>query len=513
MTNWVQRLDLDPADFLTAGPAASGAIKINPASATVAAAVAAGIAGGLAAASATVADLLTGSASSGKVVTDNVLRDAFGSGVMRHIDVRGGYASPMIQGIQTGAQDGHAVVGAVWGTGAGHGVHGSNTGGGAGHGVNAYRSGGGSGHGINVAYLGAGGPGHGGAFTKTGPGTGSAVYGFTDGNSHAALYVYRAYPTGGVDYHGAHVITEMAPTSSGLRVAHVAGAGGSSSQGSAIGATTTNEGIGHGIATRHMGPSAAATGHALLAVVSGATQGAAVYASHEGVGNGPALGARQSGSGGGHALDAYQQGTGTGIAGLFVDTGGAARSTVVQVNRVNAAQTTWCLEANGPIFAAGGFTTSDKRIKYNVEALDGERAAAFAAAVRWYAFDKLTDPATVQGIEARVRSEGAARVTQLNTLLAEDMSEAERKAAVAALAEAKSRAAFTVDMSVKAQLVGRQAGVIAQELQALTAKEFPEFNFLVARTRRDDADSILVVDYTSLQAIINRGVQFKLFGV
>jgi hypothetical protein len=36
MANWVQKADLDPQDFLTAGPAAAGSIKINPASPTLA---------------------------------------------------------------------------------------------------------------------------------------------------------------------------------------------------------------------------------------------------------------------------------------------------------------------------------------------------------------------------------------------------------------------------------------------------------------------------------------------
>jgi hypothetical protein len=183
------------------------------------------------------------------------------------------------------------------------------------------------------------------------------------------------------------------------------------------------------------------------------------------------------------------------------------------VNRVNAAQTTWCLEANGPIFAAGGFTTSDSRLKFNVVDIDGKRAADFAAAVKWYTFDKLTDPSTVARVEAEVRSAAATEVVQLNLRLADEtLSKDVRAETVKALAAAKGRVSFSVDMSIAAQLVGRQAGVIAQELQALTAKAFPEYRFLVANTIKDDPNSTLVVDYTSLQAIINRGVQFKLFG-
>lgn len=427
MANWVQRLDFTTNDFLVSGPAAAGAISINPASPAVAQAVAAGVSTAIATATATVPDLLTGGASTGKVVTDAVLRVAFGTGQFRHIYVAGDYAQALLTAVQTGALDGLGVYGEVAGSGNGAGIEGVVSGSGSGPAVRAYYTGSGSGPALETTYIGS-------------------------GSGKAASIV-------------------------------------------------------------HNGSSAVSTGDALDVRIDGATQGSVIFARHTGAGNGSTIVARNYSTGSGHAVDAYQIGTGAGIAGLFVDTGGAARSTVVQVNRVNAAQTTWCLEANGPIFAAGGFTTSDQRLKFNVAEIEGKRAAEFAASVKWYTFDKLTDPSTVARVEAEVRGAGATEVAQLNLKLADEaLPKEKRDALVAALSAAKGRAAFSVDMSVTAQLVGRQAGVIAQELQALTAKAFPEYAFLVVNTVKGDPNSTLVVDYTSLQAIINRGVQFKLFG-
>lgn len=232
--------------------------------------------------------------------------------------------------------------------------------------------------------------------------------------------------------------------------------------------------------------------------------------------NGQALSARRNGSGTGHCFDALQLETGTGSAGYFADDNNAPRLATLQAIRLGT-NSTWSFFTNGPVYAAGGVTTSDRRTKGNISSIDGARALEFYKRITWATFDKYTDAASLEAGEAAMQ--GAARDTRrrLEARLAEmdadgngQVSDEERAQYQTALKRARSAENRKVSRAPSAQLVGRQAGVIAQDLQH-ALRDFPEFAFLVKLTDPMNPNSTLVVDYTSLQAIINAAVQFKLF--
>lgn len=370
---------------------------------------------------ATVADLLTPSASTGKIVTDNVLRTALGTGLDRQISIA--RAGVGVSVSNTDASGAGALV------------------------VNT--SGAGSGNGINVTVNTMG---------------GSGIYSSASGSS----------PYGIIGSHN----------SSGTGV-----------RGVAIGSS----GAGSAVEAWYMG---AGNGFGLNAYCSSTGGAAAVRGRMVGATNGDAgqfeVGVAGTSTGTGSAINATNGPNGTRNAvGTFTQSG---------------ANTTWGITTNGAIFASGGFTPSDKRVKRDIAEIDPTAAAEFSRLVKFYTFDKLMDPESILGAQARIRAQGEADAEAIREGISvrESAGETDLAELQENLAEAESRASIELDISDAALSIGRQAGVIAQELQALTAKAFPEFAFLVRLSDPANPDSILAVDYQALDAIMSAGFQARL---
>jgi hypothetical protein len=199
------------------------------------------------------------------------------------------------------------------------------------------------------------------------------------------------------------------------------------------------------------------------------------------------------------------------------------RDNTVQFD-VSGANTTYGIRTNGAIFTASGVTTSDKRTKRNIVAF--EKASLKAAIelqkkIVWHSFDKLIDQASILAIQKETNTQGANDLTALEKSAAdlngdglvteEEIAEFQKRKAehdlkVQAAVDKKDA---VYDVSDKALLLGKQAGVIAQELQALT-KQLGDFEWLVKRSIPSDKESVLVVDYNSLYAILEAATQERL---
>jgi len=349
---------------------------------------------------ATVADMLSTSSSTGKVVTDDVFRAAVGTGQNRAIEVDVGAASPAGEFVSSGGLNStlRGVINGTGGTGIA-GVEGFN----ATTNLGTYAVGG---------IASAGGNAVGGTVTGAGDGI-------------AGEFVYQGTGNGG-----------------GLRVYTVT----NNEWGAYVETSTAIAGGGFGSG---IGNSATSTG-----------TGVAVY----------------------------------GIAGQY-----GSHFAAGQFEQVGA-NTTWGVHTNGAIFTAGGVTTSDSRVKRNITEINLDNAISLQKALTFYTYDKLLDASGIEKMAAERRAKGSAKLKELK---------ASKSAVVAALESAAADAAYTVDTSDKALTLGRQAGVIAQELQGLTHK-IGDFQWLVKLSDKNDENSTLVVDYESLDQILNAATAERL---
>jgi hypothetical protein len=285
------------------------------------------------------------------------------------------------------------------------------------------------------------------------------------------------------------------------------------------------------------GSGSASTGAALYAQASGAARAIAV----DSTSTNNSIHMRTTGTGGGvyieraatvpatHALvvnDSTGEVTGSdtiyAVSGMGTTTPATSgrvlnvvsRPVAVEITQV-AANTTWALSTNGAIFAAGGVTTSDKRLKRNIKELDTDAAIALQKGVTFYEYDKLLDSATVEAVQEQLRAEGARNLKD-----AAENASSFKGAAWDALdpeeqtkrleANQRLRDAGTIrvntrlDLSDSALRIAHQSGVIAQELRALT-KEIGAFGWLV--TQRNGT---LAVDYDSLFSILQHATQARL---
>ena len=375
---------------------------------------------------AALADLLTGSASAGNIVTDKVLRDALGTGQDRKIDI---------------ARNGNVIkVQSTDGT-----AHAVYVIGGAG-GLNVVRAESFGGHAVSGVVM-AGNGGH-------------ALTGTVVSGGGCAVRGEQLSPAGG--FGGQFVVT--GPSGDGVR-GEVYNAG----SGDAVSGMIVGTGGGHGIRGQ--------------------------------------IAAGGNGNAGYFTVGPNANANGTGCAVYALNGANGTRNAVGQF-MLSGTNTAWGVYTNGPIYTAGGVTTSDRRLKRDITAIDGARAATFSRLVRFYTYDKLIDGRTIKEVEQRLREDGARELAELETV--DTASEGfDAKAHKAAIAGAKKKRAITLEVSDDKLSIWRQAGVIAQELQELCA-EFPEFAFLVKPADPADPDPILVVDYQSLDAIMNAGMQARL---
>lgn len=456
---------------------------------------------------ATVADLLTPSSSADKIVTDDVLRAALGTQQDRMIDI---------------ARNGAAITG---------------------------RSLDGAGPGVGGAVYAGTEPGVVGEANSAA--TGPAVLGRKIGTGNGSAVLAQKTSTGNGSAIGAVTYSGLGP------------AGEFTSDGSADGNTL----VAHHQSTL--------PGNALFAEKWSDTSGAAILAMvrptvtvdspavnviSEGGGNSPPVVVENNTTGNGSGVlskvgfTAFGGGPATGLGASFYGINGpnGSRNAVGQFD-LSGANTTWGVSTNGAIFTAGGVTTSDKRLKRDIVQIDGARAAELATKVRFYTFQKLKDPASIVRIQNEMQARAKAQLSDLEqqlagaiaveeaAALAEKAAKEAAKAAKAAekngdattivavpvaksapamssddirarIEHCKKECEITLDVSDEALSIGRQAGVIAQDLQA-TLVDFPEYAFLVKLSDPADQESVLVVDYQSLDAIMTAAIQHKLFSV
>jgi hypothetical protein len=212
-------------------------------------------------------------------------------------------------------------------------------------------------------------------------------------------------------------------------------------------------------------------------------------------------------------------------AALYATAGANGTRNAVASFDVAGANTAHGMTTNSSVFAAGTFTTSDRRTKRHIIDIDLKAALALAKRVKWYSFDKLIDPASVLAMQAQINAQGEAELERLAEVsfdldgdgtLAGDELVAYQAAQQARLQEhaqqveaAKLRSEAQLDVSDACLAIAKQAGVIAQELQALCT-EIGAYQWLVVPSKKDDPNSTLVVDYNSLYAILEAATQERL---
>lgn len=252
------------------------------------------------------------------------------------------------------------------------------------------------------------------------------------------------------------------------------------------------------------------------------TFGSAVLAEYRGAGNGYALNARSG--------EVAASVTNRPTAIIFSGNNGT-RQAALQAD-ITGANTTYGIHTNGGIFTASGVTTSDRRVKRGITPVAPDAAEKLLDAVGFHTFTKLIDArALTRSHEERAERyrQGVAEVTRELAVLKDKRQAGEgRKAAEAPEAGADAAQLDAVEAALGRQLaeleelaavplvtddttltLGMQAGVIAQDLQDLT-KSIGAFEWLVRRSDPADEQSILVVDYESLYAILFAGMQSKL---
>jgi hypothetical protein len=262
-------------------------------------------------------------------------------------------------------------------------------------------------------------------------------------------------------------------------------------------------------------------GHGALGVVSGNGSGSGTYGLVNGGGNGHGAIGVVSGNGSGSGMHGAINGggnghgvlgvagfesgsTGNGFAGLFVNGPNGMRDAVVSAS-VSGGNTTWGVYTNGAIFTAGGFTTSDERLKRDITAIDGELAYKLLSKIKFSTFAKLIDASTVKKIDdtnkAVLREKIAAHKEKAKE------KDGRNKEAEQEIAELEKALTIEPKLSDKYMFLSNQAGVIAQQIKALT-KELGAYEWLVRLSSPADAKSMLVVDTESLQFILLAGQQW-----
>jgi Chaperone of endosialidase len=279
------------------------------------------------------------------------------------------------------------------------------------------------------------------------------------------------------------------------------------------------------------------SGYAIYGESNGNGAGGGVYGAVNGTGNGIGVYGAVNGTGNGSGVYGFINGTGNGSgavgragwvasstgngSAVYGDTGGnGTRLAVAQFHRAGA-NTTWGLYTNAGIFTAGGVTTSDKRVKENIGGINVNNAIKFLEGIRFVQYDKLMDKSGIVAMQERQNKQGRDGIEQVKAKLEQlkfdedgdgKLSKEERQVRKEArglerekvqseLKQHEELANMVLPTDSKSMFVAKQAGLIAQELQELTAK-IGDFEWLVTLSNPHDKESILVVDYTSLAMIL-----------
>lgn len=212
--------------------------------------------------------------------------------------------------------------------------------------------------------------------------------------------------------------------------------------------------------------------------------------------------------------------TGSNTPAIQATAGGNGSRTGAIEAYVGGANTTWGVYTNGAMTATAFTVSSDERLKTEITGVDGARALAFAKAVKFWSYIKHADPVAAQAVadaeSAHDDSESQrtrSKIAFLSIAAANGDKAAEARVAELGkeLAEHAERSAKRKGKKAEPQVLGKEIGVIAQEVKALTDKEFPEFAFLVKLSDPTNPDSMLTVDMNGLQNIVLAGLQHLLF--
>ena len=154
--------------------------------------------------------------------------------------------------------------------------------------------------------------------------------------------------------------------------------------------------------------------------------------------------------------------------------------------------------------------TSDKRLKINLKPIDKDKAAELSTLVDFVEYDRVQGVVDLEDEYKRMvslhesrRDNGKNKDKDLGNDFSEDLAAIE-----AELEETHKSYKSKIEAASK-DVLRHEAGVIAQELQKIT-KKIGAFEWLVKPSIPDDENSILTVDYQSLNSILHIGYRHRL---
>ena len=215
------------------------------------------------------------------------------------------------------------------------------------------------------------------------------------------------------------------------------------------------------------------------------------------------------------AVKAYCYGTGAGNNGVAIEAVTVPAANCATAIRVEAGTgTPFAITTNKNIQVAGTTVTSDRRLKREITDVDGARAAAFISALKVKSYVKLQAEAGVKAAYALELEDAKRTVERLHSELAA-MPSVRDGAKIAEIMRQLGAADAVIKRNGvapdEALVLGREVGFIAQDVQELVQSEFKEFSHVVSLSNPRDKDSMLVLDYNSLNGIFIAAVQYKLF--
>ena len=211
------------------------------------------------------------------------------------------------------------------------------------------------------------------------------------------------------------------------------------------------------------------------------------------------------------ALVALGQGTGAGsngVAAHFVTTNGSNAPAVL--NLFAGTGTALAMTTNKNIQVAGTTVTSDVRLKRNIEAIDGATALEFVKQLRFNSYTKLQAESGVVNARKQAIALAETEIASIRKRIraaASGNSNDDTVELLKALAVHEKTVKDGIYITDEDRRLGKEVGLIAQEVNTLVTTSFPQFTFVVSK----GGDGYFTLDYNSIQNIFLAAVQYKLF--
>jgi hypothetical protein len=181
--------------------------------------------------------------------------------------------------------------------------------------------------------------------------------------------------------------------------------------------------------------------------------------------------------------------------------------------------TTTDVRTAGAYFGTAFNVVSDARNKENVTAINADKAVEFASGLRWVEYDLLSDFHTVDFTNKLMQDafdkasdeykKASAEYLKLKKEYDKALAAFEKGDDPDALApvEPTEPVAPEKPTAIERRVIGRRAGLVAQEVQELT-KSLGAFEYVV----NEGPGGSLSIDYQMIDAIVNKAVQHTVFG-